>query len=184
MRTPAKADAAPSRQNGRCCRLSLLPQVRVWSWTGRTRRHTVQFRHNTFSGSQLLEVDGVTIHRTRFQYKLTGCLVFEVGGTTVELYILADDIGALTYRLTLDGKELSPEAKRAVSTWVVRASDGLHQVEFEVRGRRPLAPPTLAIASAHREPPRLAAHLLRRTGGWVQGGSYGGLCRRGVCVLL
>jgi len=49
----------------------------------------------------------------------------------VELYITSDDVGALGYRLTLEGRELSPAEKRAVSTWVVSAADGLHQIEFE-----------------------------------------------------
>ena len=61
--------------------------VLTWSWTGKTRRHTLTFRHSVVSGAQRLEVDGAVIHEVSWKYKLAGVLYFPLDDALVELHI-------------------------------------------------------------------------------------------------
>jgi hypothetical protein len=63
---------------------------RGWTWVGPKQRHSLKFSHNTFTGGQRLEIDGVVVHEVKWKYKLTGCLHFKLHGLTAELLLSGD----------------------------------------------------------------------------------------------
>lgn len=99
---------------------------RMWTWTGKKRRHCVSFTHHTISGGQLLIVDGDEYYRVSSKYRLTGCLFWTLDGEggMCELFISAPDLSTLTYTLTLDGKEIPAVEDRVATTWIVPLEPG------------------------------------------------------------
>jgi len=128
-----------------------------WVFMGKTRRHTLDFHHNTVSGSQTIFIDGSSFYESGWKYKLTGAVFFRLDGCHVELVVRPSDSGALLYSLSVDAREVQPSAGAApgspggfgsgagaspsaeaaaraaanTSTWIFATRDGtLHQVEL------------------------------------------------------
>lgn len=86
-----------------------------WTWVGRSRRHTVRFEHNTLSGAQRLVLDGADYFNSGWKFRLTGSIYLPVDGSTVELYITANEYGALSYALCVDAQRVPAAGEEAVS---------------------------------------------------------------------
>lgn len=93
--------------------LSTVVSNRVsWTFTGKTRRHTIVFEHNTFSGSRKVYLNGSTLVQSGWKFDLTGAFTFILEpGYTVEIMIKADDLGSLFYHLSVNGKEIIADPK-------------------------------------------------------------------------
>jgi hypothetical protein len=80
----------------------------TWVFLGATRRHTIVFSHNTFTGTRRIFVDDAELFSTGWRYSLTGAMLFHVDGSNLEIMIRADASGALHYELSADSKFVPP----------------------------------------------------------------------------
>jgi hypothetical protein len=87
---------------------SVVTSKTTWVFLGNTRRHSVTFIHNTFTGSRRLYVDEKEVFASGWRYALTGSLCFALDGKNIEVYVrTADDtVGSLEYLLSVDAKEI------------------------------------------------------------------------------
>jgi hypothetical protein len=76
----------------------------IWSWVGKSRRNTLRFEHNTFSGVQQLWVNDTEMFKSSWRFKLTGSIQIPIDESIVEIYIICDEWGNLQYKLTVDAK--------------------------------------------------------------------------------
>lgn len=91
------------RSAGRVPTMSFVNKS-LWTWVGKSRRHTLRFEHNTFSGVQQLWVNDSEVFKSSWRFKLTGSIQVPIDESIVEIYILCDEWGVLHYKLTVDAK--------------------------------------------------------------------------------